>query len=83
MGLSATRERCQCCGQVIPPRCPVCSAFVVVKGATATHWTDHGVEQGPDGHCSRCGLELKERRGRLGHVYDHPAQLPQLPQVAR
>jgi hypothetical protein len=65
--------RCECCGQVVPPRCVVCAVYVKVHRGAATHQTDHEVRLWPDGTCGQCGLPTKERHGRLGHVYDHTA----------
>jgi hypothetical protein len=76
--MAETRERCPCCGQVVPLRCVVCGVYAVNTGGRngrPSHQADHPAT-GEDGRCERCGLPTRDRMGRVGHVFDHEAQLP-------
>jgi hypothetical protein len=75
VGLTAA-TRCSCCGQAVPPRCLDCGVYAKTDRPIPTHMTDHDIQLADEGgHCTTCGLPTKERHGRLGHVYDHPARI--------
>ena len=61
---------------VIQPRslCAVCGDRVERDGEIWGHEADHGATDDGSGTCYVCGLSLKVRYGRLGHVWDHPAK---------